>query len=225
MTQVTRQLFAMQDKDYHDFQSKLIPGVDPDLVIGVRVPQLRAYAGRLAGTSAEAEFLATLPHRYHEENNLHAFLINRMKDPDQVFTALDRFLPCVDNWATCDSLRPKVFKRCRTELLEHIRIWLNSGHTYTVRFGLEMLMVHYLDEDFCPEYLEMAAKTTGEDYYIRMMVAWYFATALAKQYETSVVYLQDRVLERWTHNKTIQKATESFRITPEQKEYLRTLRC
>jgi len=224
MTYVVQQLFAMKDEAYHEFHSRLIPNVDPDVVIGVRMPQLRTFAQRLAGTPAETEFLVKLPHRYYEENNLHALLINGMKDPEQVFSALECFLPYIDNWATCDSLRPKVFKHCRTELLEHIRIWLKSGHTYTVRFGLEMLMVHYLDEDFCPEYLEMAAKTAGEDYYIRMMVAWYFATALAKQYESSVGYLENKVLDRWTHHKAIQKAIESYRITPEQKEYLRTLR-
>lgn len=224
MNEISRRLFEMQDKSYRAFHSKLIPNIDPALVIGIRTPQLRAVAKAFSKMPQAAEFLSSLPHTYYEENNLHALLIEQMKTPDEVFTALDAFLPYVDNWATCDLLRPKVFPQCRERLLQHIYIWIQSDHTYTVRFGLEMLMVHFLDEAFRPEYLELAAAVKGEDYYIRMMVAWYFATALAKQYDAAVIYLQTHKLNHWTHHKTIQKAIESYRITPEQKAYLRTLR-
>ncbi len=221
---IQERLLEMQDEGYRDFHSKLIPNIDPARVIGVRTPQLRAYAKELHETDAAQTFLSELPHKYYEENNLHAFLIGQMRQPARVFSHLELFLPHIDNWATCDALRPKVFKRCRPELLTHIFIWLESEHTYTVRFALEMLMIHFLDESFEPSFLELAAAVQEEDYYVRMMVAWYFATALAEQYESAVPYLEERRLERWTHNKTIQKAIESYRITPEQKSFLRTLR-
>lgn len=221
---VQEQLFSMQDTGYREFQSKLIPTVDPKTVIGVRTPDLRAWAKKFAKTSDAEEFLQILPHQYYEENNLHGFLIEGIKDYSSCLAALQRFLPYVDNWATCDLMAPRVFKKHLPELIGEIRTWIGSGHTYTIRFGLGMLMRFYLDEAFCPEYLELAAGVRSEEYYVNMMTAWYFATALAKQYEAAVPYIENCRLDVWTHNKTIQKAVESDRIGAGQKAYLRTLK-
>lgn len=217
-------LFERQDPAYRDFSAALVPTIDPSTVIGVRVPALRALA-KLWGTDpAIGTFLAALPHAYLEENHLHALLIAQMRDFDGCIAALDAFLPYVDNWATCDSLRPTCFKGHHDALLPHIRRWLASPHPYTVRFAIEMLMTWYLDDAFDVRYLEWVAAVTDDHYYVRMMVAWYFATALAKQYAAAVPYLQERRLPLWTHRKAIQKAIESYRITDEQKAYLRTLK-
>lgn len=221
---IRNDLFAMQDIAYRDFHSKLIPNIDAGLVIGVRTPELRKYAKQLAKTSEATEFLQILPHKYYEENNLHGFLIEGMKDYDATIQALDAFLPYVDNWATCDMIAPKVFKKHLPELLIKIKEWLVSEYVYAVRFGMGMLLKYYLDEAFAPEYLELVASVESEEYYIKMMIAWYFATALAKQYEATLPYIENHRLEQWTHNKAIQKAIESYRITPEQKEYLRSLK-
>lgn len=223
-TAIQQRLFELQDLKYRDFHCRLMPTVDPETVIGVRTPALRALAKELAGSEEAAEFLKNLPHRYYEENNLHGFLIERIKDYGDTVAALDAFLPYVDNWATCDLMSPKVFKKHPDELLLKIDEWLASGETYTVRFGIEMLMSFYLDERFEPLYLEKVARVKSEEYYINMMIAWYFATALAKQYEAALPYIENRRLERWTHNKTIQKAVESYRITDRQKAYLKTLK-
>ncbi|MCI6888317.1 MAG: DNA alkylation repair protein [Lachnospiraceae bacterium] len=221
---VRNQLFSMQDLSYRDFHSKLIPDIDPERIIGVRTPQLRKYAKGLAKTPEAAEYLQILPHRYYDENNLHGFLIEEIRDYGTCITELNRFLPYVDNWATCDLMAPKVLKKHLQELLDQIRIWIASDHTYTIRFGIGMLMRFYLDDAFDREYPELVAGVRSEEYYVRMMAAWYFATALAKQYDAVVPYLEEQRLEPWTHNKTIQKAVESYRITPEQKAYLRTLK-
>lgn len=223
--QIRRELFALQDGEYRDFHAKLIPTVNPDNIIGVRTPELRKYARKLSKTPLAEEFLTILPHKYYDENNLHGFLIEAVKDYDRVIQLLDKFLPYVDNWATCDLISPKILSRDTGKLLEKIREWMASGHTYTVRFGMEMLMRYYLETDtFQPEYLDMVAGIDSEEYYVKMMAAWFFATALAKQYDAALIYLQEHRLELWTHNKAIQKAVESNRITPEQKAYLRTLR-
>ena len=222
MTDVQKELFALQDLAYRAFHSKLMPTVDPACIIGVRTPQLRRFAKAFAKTGIAADFLQELPHQYYEENNLHGFLIESMQEFDAVIDALDVFLPYVDNWATCDLMRPRVFFKQREKLLPHIRRWMNSAHPYTIRFGIEMLMVHFLDEDFKPEYLDWAAAVRSEEYYVKMMIAWFFATALAKQYDAALPYLEKNCLDVWTHNKTIQKAIESDRIGPEQKIYLRT---
>lgn len=214
----------MQDLPYRDFQCRLVPTVAAEAMIGVRTPELRKFARAFAKTPEAAEFLTSLPHRYYEENNLHGFLIESMKDFGQAVAALDIFLPYVDNWATCDLMRPKVFRKNLPELLIAIRRWLTSEETYTIRFGIEMLMTFYLDEEFQPEYLNWVAELKSEEYYVNMMVAWYFATALAKQYGAALPYIQERRLAPWTHNKTIQKAIESYRITDDQKAYLRTLK-
>ena len=217
-------LFSMQDTAYRAFQAKLIPGASPESMIGVRTPALRTYAKELLKNGDVSAFLAELPHRYFDENQLHAFLLSEMKDHARVLTELERFLPYVDNWATCDQLSPKLFKKHTAELLPEIRRWMAAEHTFTVRFGIGMLMQHYLGEHFQPEYPEWVASVRSEAYYINMMRAWYFATALAKQYDAVIPFLEAQRLDVWTHNKTIQKARESYRITPEQKDYLKTLK-
>lgn len=221
---ILSQLFALQDTAYKAFQCKLMPTVDPHRVIGVRTPALRQLAKKLANSPKATAFLATLPHQYYEENNLHGFLIESIKDFDHAVEAVEAFLPYVDNWATCDTMSPKVFGKHRAELLLHIREWMASGETYTMRFGIGMLMRWYLDEAFVPDYPAMVADVKSEEYYVNMMIAWYFATALAKQYDAILPYFQKQRLNKWTHNKAIQKAIESYRITPEQKVYLRTLK-
>lgn len=224
MTEIQQRLFALQDAGYRDFHAALMPTVDKALVIGVRMPALRALAKGLKGTELAADFMAALPHKYYEENNLHAALIGHIRDFDACMAAVERFLPYVDNWATCDMMNPKALAKDKAALLERIRLWLQSGHTYTVRFGMEMLMNHFLEEDFREEYPALVASVRSEEYYVRMMQAWYFATALAKQYEAAVTYLEQRRLGAWVHNKTIQKARESFRVSQEQKEYLKSLK-
>ena len=222
--EILKTLFALQDLKYRDFQAELMPTVDPETVIGVRTPELRRLAKEYAKTPESREFLKLLPHRYYEENNLHGFLLETVKDYGQAMEYVENFLPYINNWATCDMVCPKVFGKHLPELLEKIRVWIASGETYTVRFGLGMLMRFYLDEAFRPEYLELAASLRSEEYYVNMMTAWYFATALAKQYGAALPYLQERRLDPWTHNKTIQKALESRRISEEQKTCLRALR-
>lgn len=217
-------LFSLQDKKYREFHSKLMPNIHPDKVIGIRTPLLRKQAKELAKHPEIETFLKALPHTYYEENNLHAFLLEQIKDYEVCLEKVETFLPYVDNWATCDSMAPKVFKKHKEELLKSIPKWMASDHEYTIRFGIEMLMKFYLDEDFEEKYLEWVAAVQSEQYYVNMMIAWYFATALAKQYEATLPYITEHRLSEWTHNKTIQKAVESYRITPEQKVYLRTLK-
>ena len=222
--EIRKELFALQDVKYRDFQVKLIPTVNPDTVIGVRTPELRKYAKQLNKSEDIEEFLTHLPHQYFDENQLHAFILSEMKDYSECVDKVDRFLPFVDNWATCDQMSPKVFKKHRQKLLKEIKRWIRSEETYTIRFGIGMLMEHFLDEDFDPAYPEMVAKIRSDEYYVNMMVAWYFATALAKQYKTVISYIEDQRLDVWTHNKAIQKSVESNRITPEQKMYLKSLK-
>lgn len=222
--EITTKLFSLQDTAYRDFQVKLIPGMDAQKEIGVRTPELRKQAKELAKREDIREFLNDLPHQYFDENQLHAFILSGEKDFEKCMEDLERFLPYVDNWATCDQTSPKVFRKHRKELLDAIRRWIESDHPYTVRFAIKMLMEHFLDEDFDPAYPEMVAEVRSEEYYIRMMIAWYFATALAKQYEAVLPYLEQKKLDVWTHNKTIQKAVESYRITEEQKIYLKSLK-
>ena len=222
--EIREELFKLQDVGYRDFQSKLIPNVNPDSVIGVRTPALRKYAKKLAKREDLGEFLDDLPHKYCDEKQLHAFVLSVMKDYGECMSRVNVFLPYVDNWATCDQMSPKIFKKHRPELLEEIDNWLTSTETYTIRFGIGMLMEHFLDEDFKPDYLEQVAKVRSEEYYVNMMIAWYFATALAKQWDATVPYIENHKLEKWTHNKAIQKSVESYRITPEQKIYLKSLK-
>lgn len=214
-------LMQLQDSDYQVFQARLIPNIPAERIIGVRTPELRKLAKQLPDAAA---FLEKLPHGYFEENQLHSFLLSEGKDFDSVIQEVDRFLPYVDNWATCDQLSPKAFKKHRQALLPYIEQWMVSPEPYAVRFAIKMLMEHFLEEDFSHRYPEMVASIRREEYYIRMMAAWYFATALAKQYDAILPFLTHKKLEPWIHNKTIQKAVESYRITPEQKDFLRKLR-
>lgn len=217
-------LFRNRDEGYRDFQAKLLPTVEAEAVIGVRTPFLRSFAKELHAKQEADDFLRTLPHRSFDENQLHAFLICEIRDFDRCMAELERFLPFVDNWATCDQMSPKIFRKHKNELLTKIKLWLSSGKTYTVRFAVGMLMEHFLDDDFDPTYPEMISKIRSEEYYVNMMIAWYFATALAKQYDMTLPFLQNRTLDPWTHNKAIQKAQESRRVSDEQKQYLRTLK-
>ena len=221
---IVAELFRLQDQKYGAFQAKLIPTVEADRIIGVRTPQLRAFAKKLFKDGDTAVFLTALPHQYFEENQLHAFVISLEKDFDKCVAEVEAFLPFMDNWATCDLLSPKVFKKEPEKLLAHIDRWLKSDQVYTVRFGIVMLMQHFLDERFDPKYADMVAAVRSEEYYINMAIAWYFATALAKQYTSIVPYLEGKRLDGWTHNKAIQKSVESYQITPEQKAYLKTLK-
>lgn len=221
---IRQELFSLQEPGYKSFQCALMPTVDPDAVIGVRTPALRAMVKGMKGEKEISAFFADLPHQYYEENNLHAFLIEGITDFDGCIAALNRFLPFVDNWATCDMLRPKVLKKEPDRLLLEIKSWIASQHTYTIRFGIEMLMVHFLDAAFDESYPKLVLKIRSEEYYINMMIAWYFATALAKQWDVIICYLEEDRLSLWVHNKTIQKAVESLRISKERKQYLRSLR-
>lgn len=221
---VQDRLFANQDLQYKRFNSQLIPTVDPQTMIGVRTPQLRKIAAEVSKMSDAGEFLKVLPHTYYEENQVHGFLLERLGDYEEVIRQLDAFLPYVDNWATCDMISPKVFKKHRQELLGPIDRWIHQEHTYTVRFGIGMLMKWYLDDAFSPDYIDWVTGIRSQEYYIDMMIAWYLATALAKQYEAVLPVLEARTLDPWVHNKAIQKALESRRIAAVQKEYLRSLK-
>ena len=221
---IQRRLFELQDLGYKEFSSKLMPTVSPDTVIGVRTPELRKLAKELSKTPEAVEFLKILPHTYYEENNLHGFLIETIKDYDAAIAAVDAFLPFIDNWATCDLMSPKVFQKHLPELYEKIKVWMQSDRTYTVRFGIGMLMSHYLDDAFLPEMPKLVATIRSEEYYINMMIAWYFATALVKQPDAVMPFIEERRMEKWTHNKAIQKAIESYRISDDTKAYLRTLK-
>ena len=222
--EIRQSLFALQDIKYRDFQAKLIPGTDAETMIGVRTPELRKLAKQMLKREEIGEFLQDLPHRYFDENQLHAFIVSGIREYGKCMEELTRFLPFVNNWATCDQMSPVVFKKHKQELLSEIGEWLGSVHTYTVRFGIGMLMQHFLDEDFDPAYPELVAGVRSEEYYVNMMIAWYFATALAKQYDAVLPYIEGRRLDPWVHNKTIQKAIESYRVSDEQKKYLRSLK-
>ena len=217
-------LFQLQDKSYRDFQSKLIPTIPVETIIGVRIPALRKLAKEYGKDPESVEFLKQLPHTYYDENILHALLVAEIKDYEVCVKEVEHFLPYVDNWAVCDIFSPKVFRKNKDKLIDKIREWTASGQPYTCRFGMEMLMTHFLDEDFRVEYLEIPAAVHSEEYYVNMMIAWFYATALAKQWDAAIGYIEKKCLDPWTHNKTIQKARESYRITREQKEYLKTLK-
>lgn len=221
---ITEQLFTLRDESYAAFQEKLTPGLESETFIGVRVPELRKFAKKLIRENAHLDFLDTLPHIYYDENMLHGLLLSEIKDYDECIRLTERFLPYIDNWAVCDIFSPIVFKKHRPELIGKIREWTASEEPFICRFGIEMLMSHFLDEDFSPELLEIPASVNSDAYYVKMMVAWFYATALAKQWEYTIPYLENNSLETWTHNKTIQKACESYRITDTQKETLRKMK-
>ena len=219
---ISGELFELQDFQYKAFQSKLIPNINPKNIIGVRTPELKKLAKMLKWQCDT--FLETLPHKYYEENNLHVFIVNEIKNFDECVNRIENFLPQIDNWATCDGLRPVCFAKNREKLLPYIYNWLESGKTYTVRFAIEMLMIHYLDEDFIESCLEKVSLVKSEEYYVNMMIAWYFTTALAKRYDETIVYIESGKLPKWVHTKTIQKSVESFRITEDKKQYIQSLR-
>ena len=218
------ELLKLQDKEYRKLQIKTIPNVDSETIIGVRTPELRKIAKQLFKGNNYKNFINDLPHKYFDENQLHAFIISEIKDYDECLDCYNKFLPYIDNWATCDQSSPKVFLKNPDKLIKEIKKWIKSKETYTIRFGIGMLMRMYLDDNFKPEYLELVSKIKSNEYYVNMMIAWYFATALAKQYDTTIKIIEEKKLDKWVHNKTIQKAVESYRITNEQKEYLRSLK-
>ena len=226
---IYERLLEVQDLEYKDFQSKLVPNISPDTMIGVRTPQMRAIAKELSKSGEAKEFLESLPHKYYEENIIHFFVVSLIKDFDECVREVEKFLPYIDCWPVCDQSSPKVFKKNHERILPLIKKWISSDHVYTSRFGMRILMNEFLDEDFKSEYLKWVASkmppsNQDADYYLKMMVAWYFATALAKQYDATVPFIERKKLEAWTHNKAIQKAMESFRVSDEHKEYLRTLK-
>lgn len=224
MTKLQKQLFELRDEKYAAFQSKLTPGIDPKRFIGVRVPVLRKFAKEYIKDEGCKEFLNSLPHKYYDENMLHALVLSEMKDYEETLSYVNTFLPYVDNWAVCDIMSPKCFRKNKDSLINEIKRWAKSKKVYTCRFGIEMLMSHFLDDDFKSEYLKIPAAVKSEEYYVNMMIAWFFATALAKQWGPAILYIKNNKLDVWTHNKTIQKARESFRITPQQKEFLLSMK-
>ena len=219
------ELIKYQDLEYRSFQANLVPNLDKETMLGVRTPEMRKIAKEFFKSPEAADFLATLPHKYFEENLIHFFMISMIKDFDECIAAVEKFLPYIDCWPVCDQSSPKVFKKNHEKILPYIKKWISSKHVYTARFGMRMLMNEFLDDDFKPEYLELVASKKGEDYYLKMMIAWYFATALAKQYDAALPFIEQKRLEPWTHNKAIQKAVESFRVSDEHKEYLKQLRA
>ena len=223
MSSIKDKLFKLQDKEYKFFQEKIISTVNPDTIIGVRTPELRKLA-KIHIKEDYTSFLKELPHKYFDENQLHAFIISEIKNYDECILHINNFLPYIDNWATCDQLSPKIFKKNTDKLLDHIKLWIKSKEPYIIRFGVGMLMQYYLDDNFNEEYLKMVSKIKSNEYYVNMMIAWYFATALAKQYKSTINYIENKKLDIWIHNKTIQKAVDSYRITEEQKEYLKSLK-
>ncbi len=221
---VYEELCKYKDDKYRDFQSNLVPNISKDVILGVRTPDMRKIAKEMFNTDEGKKFLKKLPHKYYEENLVHFFMIAMIKDFDECVKETERFLPYIDCWPVCDQSSPKAFKKKHDELLSLIKKWIDSDHVYTSRFGMRMLMNEFLGEDFKPEYLKWVASKKGEDYYLKMMIAWYFATALAKQYDASIKYFEEHRLDEWTHKKAIQKAIESFRVTEEHKEYLKSLK-
>ena len=221
---VQEKLFELKDNEYALFQARLIPTINRDNIIGVRVPILRKLAKEYIKTDEVTYFLDTLPHKYYDEFMLHGLLLSELKDYQECIDKVDKFLPYVDNWAVCDIMSPKIFKKNKEKLLIKIKEWTKSSKTYTCRFGIEMLMTHFLDKNFKKEYLEIPAQVKSDDYYVKMMIAWFYATALAKHWYEAIIYLEKNSLSTWVHNKTIQKARESLRISKEQKEYLKTLK-
>ncbi len=224
MEKLQKALFDNQDKEYRVFQQKLMPGIELENIIGVRLPVIRKIAKENAKTEDAKKFLDSLPHKYYDENQLHGFLINQIKDYDECIKRIDEFLPYVDNWAVCDSINPKMLSKHKEELIKDIKRWVSSKETYTIRHGIHMLMAFFLDSDFKKEYLEIPAKIVSEEYYVNMMIAWFFATALAKKWDATITYIEEKKLPVWVHNKTIQKAIESYRVNEEHKQYLRTLK-
>ncbi|MBR2247782.1 MAG: DNA alkylation repair protein [Bacilli bacterium] len=224
MNNIINKLYKLQDKEYRDFQIKLIPNINSNTIIGIRTKELKKYAKELVKDNNYMSFIEELPHKYFEENQLHAFIISEIKDYDKCIEYINKFLPYINNWATCDQMSPKIFKKYTNKLLDQVNIWIKSNKTYTIRYSILILMKYYLDDNFKKEYLEKVCNIESEEYYVNMMRAWYYATALAKQYKDTIVYIENNKLDTWTHNKTIQKARESYRIDKDKKEYLKGLK-
>ena len=224
MNNIINKLYKLQDKEYRDFQIKLIPNINSNTIIGIRTKELKKYAKELVKDNNYISFISDLPHKYFEENQLHAFIISEIKDYDKCIEYINKFLPYINNWATCDQMSPKIFKKYTNKLLDQVNIWIKSNKTYTIRYSILILMRYYLDDNFKKEYLEKVCNIESEEYYVNMMRAWYYATALAKQYKDTIVYIENNKLDTWTHNKTIQKARESYRIEEDKKEYLKGLK-
>ena len=224
MTNIAKDLFALRDPKFAEGQKNIIPTVDPSRLIGVRTPALRDYAKKMYREGEFEDFLNDLPHEYFDEDQVHAFVISLEKDFNKCMVEVERFLPFIDNWATCDQLSPKAFRKEPERLLSYIPKWIGSGETYTIRFGVKCLMEYFLGDRFSTGYADMVAGIQSDEYYVNMMRAWYFATALAKNYDEVLPYIESKKLDDWTHNKAIQKSIESYRITDEQKAYLRTLK-
>ncbi len=214
----------VKDNKYKEFQAKLVPNINPDSILGIRTPDMRKIAKDLFESNDYDSFLSELPHKYYEENLIHFFVISMIKDFDKCIEEVERFLPYVDCWPVSDQATPKSFRRNHDKLLPYIKKWLKSKHIYTVRFGIRMLMNEYLGDDFKEDYLNLVASVKGDDYYLKMMVAWYFATALAKRYDETIPYFENHKLSEWVHKKAIQKAIESYRVSDEHKKYLRSLK-
>ena len=221
---IYERLLSNKDEKYKDFQSKLVPNIDKETIIGVRTPQMREIAKKVFGTQEADTFIQDLPHQYYEENLIHFFIISKIKDFDECVKEVEKFLPYIDCWPVCDQASPLVFKKNHDKLLPLIKKWIKSNHVYTARFGIRMLMNEFLNDDFKEEYLELVSSKKGNDYYLKMMIAWFFATALAKQYDATIKYIENRCLDPWIHQKTIQKAIESYRVSDEHKEYLKKFR-
>lgn len=221
---IQKRLFELSDEKNADFSAKLTPGIDREKFLGVRIPASRKLAKEIIKENEHKDFLNSLPHKYYDENILHSILISEIKDYDECIKYVDEFLPYVNNWAVCDTMSPKAFKNKHERLMNDILRWVDSDQTYTIRFGLKILMAHFLDNDFKNEYLKIPAKIKSDEYYINMMIAWFYATALAKQWDNTIVFIENSVLDKWVHNKAIQKARESYRITAEQKEYLKSMK-
>lgn len=224
MTPIQKKLFELQDLKYRDFHSKLMPTVCKDKIIGVRVPQLRKFSKELNKSELKEDFLNSLPHKYYEEDNLHAFLIEQINDFDECISALDNFLLFIDNWATCDMLTPKVLGKNSDLLYKKIQEWVKSEHAYTVRFAVVTLMKFFMDESLDKNHLNLLLSIKSDEYYINMSIAWYLATALSSGWDLVIPYIENQKFDKWVHNKAIQKANESYRITKEQKDYLKTLK-
>lgn len=222
---IQEELFKLQDISYKEFHSKLIPTIDKNTIIGIRIPLLRSYAMKIKYTKEADKFLNTLPHTYYDENVLHALLLSEMTDYETFIKSLQAFLPYIDNWAVCDVLKPKSIKKHKQLFIDEIKSWISSKDTYTIRFGVVMLMTYYLDEDYQKDYLNYPLQVKSDEYYVNMAISWFYATALAKHYDEVVKILKDKKLSVWVHNKTIQKAIESYRITKEQKEELKKLKA
>ena len=219
-----RRLAEVKDDAYREFQAKLVPNIPKETILGVRTPEMRKIAKEVFESAERDAFLNDLPHKYYEENLIHFFVLAMIRDFDECVRRVEAFLPYVDCWPASDQATPKSFRKNHEKLLPYIEKWIASDHVYTARFGLRMLMNEFLDADFKEEYLALAASKQGEDYYLKMMIAWFFATALAKRYDETVPYLEQHRLDEWVHKKAIRKAIESFRVSDAHKEYLKRLR-